>query len=215
MRVPGFFKMFAKSMALACSLLLLLALAACGNATSTSGSTPTATSQSAASPTAATTPTTSTSATMTTYTGSGYSIDYPQGWKVNAAGKSVVFTDSTGIYNFTIVTSPNPGGIASPDTVVNAGINGVKGTLTNTQTVDVPASTTIGGDTWVQKSIAGNSTTGGQTGMVQMVVASDNHPANSPSTNSFTIIYATLQATFQAANGQYFQPMLQSFKFTA
>ena len=152
---------------------------------------------------------------MTTYTGSGYTIGYPQGWKVNAADKSVVFTDSTGVYNLTIVISPNPGGIASPDTVVNAGINGVKGSLTNTQTVNVPASTTIGGDTWVQKSIAGNSTAAGQTGMVQMVVASDNHPANSASTNSFTIIYATLQATFDTANSQYFQPMIQSFKFTS
>ena len=152
---------------------------------------------------------------MTTYNGNGYSIDYPQGWKGNATGKSVVFTDSSGVYNFTIVVSPNPGGIASPDTVVDAGVNGVKGSLKNTQTVNVPPSTTIGGDTWVQKSITGDSTAAGQTGTVQMVVASDNHPANSPSTNSFTIIYATLEATFGAANGQYFQPMLQSFKFTS
>ena len=215
MRTRGFFKNSAKSLLAACSLALVLTLAACGSATSTSGSTPTpaATSQPASTPTVASTPTTST--TLTTYTGKGYSIGYPQGWKVNAAGNSVVFTDSTGIYNFTIVISPNPGGIASADTVVNAGVNGVKGSLTNTQTVNVPASTTIGGDTWVQKSIAGNSTAAGQTGMVQMVVASDNHPASSPSTNSFTIIYATLQATFDAANGQYFQPMIQSFKFTA
>lgn len=152
---------------------------------------------------------------MTTYTGNGYTIGYPQGWKVNTAGKSVVFTDATGIYNFTIVVSPNPGGVASPDTVVNAGIQGVKGTMKNPQTVNVPPTTTIGGDTWVQKSIAGQSTAGSQSGTVQIVVASDNHPANSSSTNSFTIIYATLQSTFSAANAQYFQPMIQSFKFTS
>ena len=126
-----------------------------------------------------------------------------------------MFTDSTGIYNLTIVVTPNPGGIASADTVVNTGIQGVKGTLTNPQTVNIAPTTTIGGDTWVQKSIAGDSSTAGQTGTVQLVVASDNHPANSTSTNSFTIIYATLQATFDAANGQYYQPMLQSFKFTS
>ncbi len=216
MHLPGFFKFSARSIVFVCSICLALALAACGSATTTTGSTPTATSQPSSSPTAASTPTTSTSSTtLTTYTGKGYSIGYPQGWKVNTSGNSVVFTDSSGVYNFTLVTSPNPGGIASPDTIVNAGVNGVKGSLTNTQTVNVPASTTIGGDTWVQKSITGDSSAAGQTGTVQMVVASDNHPANSPSTNSYTIIYATLQATFDAANGQYFQPMLQSFKFTS
>jgi len=152
---------------------------------------------------------------LTTYTGNGYTIGYPQGWKVNAAGKNVVFTDSTGIYSLTIVVSPNPGGIASPDTVINAEMQVVNGTLKNPQTVNVPSSTTIGGDTWVQKSITGDSSAAGQTGTVQIVVASDNHPANSPSTNSYTITYGTLQATFDAANNQYFLPMLQSFKFTS
>jgi hypothetical protein len=215
MRLPGFFRIPAKPLLLACSMFLVLLLAACGSSGTTSGSTPTTAPTSQASPSPAVTPTSATTANLTTYTGNGYTIGYPQGWKVNAAGKSVVLADPTGIYNLTIVISPNPGGVIGPDSVVNLGIQGVKGTLTNPQTVNVPSSITIGGDSWVQKSIAGTSTAGGQSGVVQVVAASDNHPANSPSTNSYTIIYATLQATFAAANTQYFQPMLQSFKFTA
>lgn len=211
MRTPAFCKISARSMVATCSLVLVLALAlaACGSATSTSGSTPTPTSP------PATSPTTSTSATMTTYTGNGYSIDYPQGWKVNAAGNNVVFTDPTGIYSLTLVIAPNPNDTVSSDTLVNTALQLATSTLKNPQTVNVPTSTTIGGDTWAQKSVAGTATIGDQTGTVQVVVASDNHPANSPSTNSYTITYQTLQATFAAANSQYFQPMIQSFKFTS
>lgn len=213
MRTSRLFKFSIRSMVAACSLVLVLALAACGSATSTSGSTPTATTAPVATPTVATTPTTST--TLTTYNGNGYSIGYPQGWNVNHGGNSVAFTDPTGIYSLTILVVPNPGGAISADTVVNTGVQLATGTLKNTQMVNVPASTTIGGDTWVQKSLAGTSAAAGQTGTVQAVVASDNHPANSSSTNSYTITYQTLQATFDAANGQYFQPMVQSFKFTS
>jgi hypothetical protein len=211
MHLPAFFKFSARSMIAACSLVLVLvlALAACGSATSTSGSTPTPTSQPVSSPSA------STSATLTTYTGNGYSIDYPQGWKVNAAGKSVVFTDPTGIYSLTVLIAPDPNDTISSGTVVNTALQLATSTLKNPQAVNVPASTTIGGDTWAQKSVAGTASVGNQTGTVQVVVASDNHPANSPSTNSYTITYQTLQATFATANSQFFQPMIQSFKFTS
>src|SRR5690348_4817419 len=135
MPTSGFFKISARSMVAACSLVLVLvlALAACGSATSTSGSTPTPTSQPVSSPTTATSPTTST--TLTTYTGSGYSIDYPQGWKVNAAGKSVVFSDPTGIYSLTVLTAPNPNDTISSDTVVNASLQLATSALKNPQTV--------------------------------------------------------------------------------
>ena len=201
---------------LVCALIFMVVLAACGGST-TSNPTPTPTPTTAAKPSPTTPPTTTPPATagFVTYTGSGFTINYPQGWKVTAAGTSVVFADPTGIYNLTIVVSPDPGGIASSDTVVNASIQGVKGTVKNPQAVNVPATVTIGGDSWVQKSISGGSSAGGQAGVVQLVVASDNHPANSPSTNSYTVIYATLQATFDAVSARYFQPMLQSFKFTA
>lgn len=213
MRLPGFLKIPARNTMIACSIFLVLVLAACGSSGTTSGTTPTTAPTSQPSPTTASSPTTST--TLTTYTGNGYTIGYPQGWKVNAGGKSVVFTDPTNIYSLSILVVPDPGGAISPDTVVNTAVQLATANLKNTQTVNVPASTTIGGDTWTQKSIAGTSSAAGQTGTVQAVVAADNHPANSASTNSYAITYQTLQATFDTANTQYFQPMLQSFKFTS
>ena len=191
-------------------------LTACGGGSTTSNPTPTPTTAAKASPT--TPPTTTPPATtgFVAYTANAaFTMNYPQGWKVTTSGKSVVFADATGIYNLTIVVSPDPGGIASADTVVNTAIQGVKATMKNPQTVNVPPTANIGGDSWVQKSISGNSSSAGQAGVVQLVVASDNHPANSPTTNSFTVIYATIQGLFSAANTQYFQPMLQSFKFTS
>ncbi len=212
MRISGLSRNLARNVLFACSILLFLLLTACGTIGAPSSSTPTPSSTAAVTPTTAAT---STAANLTTYTGNGYTIGYPQGWKANASGNSVVFSDPNSIYTLTLVVAPNPGGALGPDTVVNTSVQGVTATLKNTQTVNVPSSTTIGGDSWTQKSVSGTSSATGQVGVVQLVVASDNHPANSASTSSYTVIYGTLQATFDAANGQYFQPMLQSFKFTS
>ena len=198
-----------------CVISFMVLLTACGGGSTTSNPTPTSTTAAKASATTPPTTTPPATAGFVTYTGTAFTMNYPQGWKVTTSGQSVVFADATGIYNLTIVVSPNPGGIASADTVVNAAIQGVKNTMKNPQTVNVPPTANIGGDSWVQKSISGNSSSAGQAGVVQLVVASDNHPANSPTTNSFTVIYATIQGLFSAANTQYFQPMLQSFKFTS
>ena len=215
MRLPEH-KSIPRGMALfSCAIICTIFLAACGGGSTASNPTPTPTTAAKPSPTTPPTTTPPATAGFVTYTGSGFTIKYPQGWKANPAGKGIGFADPSDIYNLTILITPDPGGLASPDTVVNASIQGVKGTFKNPQTVNVPATVTIGGDSWVQKSISGDFSFGGQSGVVQLVVASDNHPANSPSTNSFTVIYATLQATFDTANAQYFQPMLQSFKFTA
>jgi photosystem II reaction center protein PsbP len=213
MRFTGFFRNLARNILLACSMLLVLLLAACGSTGASPGSTPTSapTSQ----PSQAASPTSATTANLTTYTGNGFTIGYPQGWKVNAAGKSVVFADASGVYNLTIVVTPDPGGLVSPDTIVTTVIQGAKNALKNPQDVNVQSTVTIGGDRWVQKSVTGTSSAAGQNGVVQLVFASDNHPATSPSTNNFTITYSTLQAMFNAANSQYYQPMLQSFKFTS
>lgn len=198
-----------------CVIIFTVLLTACGGGSTTPNPTPTPTAAAKPSPTTQPTATSPATSGFVTFTGTGFSISYPSGWKVSSSSGRVTFDDATGIYNFAIVVSPDPGGLASPDTVVSTSIQGVKATLKNPQTVNVPPTTTIGGDSWVQKSISGGSTSEGQAAVVQFVVASDNHPANSAATQSFTIIYATTQILFSAANTQYFQPMLQSFKFTA
>lgn len=196
---------------LSCSLLLVVVLAACslGGSTSTSTSTPTATAK--PSPTPSPTPAVS----LTTYTGNGYTIGYPQGWKATTTSTGVSFADSTSAFNFVIVVASDPNGIATASTFLNAEVSASKTKLKNPQTVSVPPTTTIGGDSWVQSSLAGTGTSGGQSVVVQFVIACDNHPANSASTKSFSLVYGTAQALFSTANTMYFQPMLQSFKFTS
>jgi hypothetical protein len=212
MRLLGY-KSIPRWMALLmCAIVLTVLLTACGGGSTTTGSTPT-TAAKPSPTTQATTPASTSS--FVTYKGSDFTINYPQGWKASAAGTKVTFTDSTGAYYLAIGVSPDPGGLASADTVASVSIQAVKASLKNPQTVNVPSKATIGGDSWVQKSISGTSSATGQVGIVQLVVASDNHPANSPSTKSFTVVYVTLQLLFDAVNSQYYQPMLQSFKFTA
>lgn len=191
----------------ACCMILALLLVACGGGT-TSTPTPAPTPQPSSTPSPTPTP------GLTVYTGKGYSISYPQGWKVTPSSNQVTFSDATDIYNLTIVVSPNPNGIADASTVVNTSIEATQKTMKNPQTETLSPTTTVGGDSWVQKSITGTVTTNGQSADAQVVVMSDNHPANAANTQNFTIVYATEKSLFATANTSYFQPMLHSFKFT-
>jgi hypothetical protein len=190
-----------------CCMILTLLLVACGGGTT---STPTPAPTPRPSPTPSPTPTPG----LTVYTGNGYSISYPQRWKVTPSGIQVSFTGASGLYNMTIVVNPNPDSIIDASTVANESIAAVKKQMENPQTETLPATTTVGGDSWVQKSISGTETSNGQSIDVQVVVISDNHPAKSANTQNFTIIYVSEKSVFATANTSYFQPMLQSFKFT-
>lgn len=196
---------------LTCSLILVVVFAACGGSSSSTTSTPTPTVK--PSPTPSPTPAVS----FTTYTGNSYTIGYPQGWKVTSSnnGEQITFTDSATMYFVGIIVAPNPNGITSANTFLNAEVDAVQKNVKNSQVVNVPPTTTIGGDTWVQKSLAGTINSNGQTGDFQIVFACDNHPANTPSTKSFTILYGATKSSFASANSTYFQSMLQSFKFTS
>jgi hypothetical protein len=192
-------------MPVCCCMILALLLVACGGGT-TSTPTPAPTPQ--PSPTPSSTPTPG----LTVYKGKGYSISYPQGWKATPSGNSVVFSSASGVYSLAIAVNSNPDGIINASTFVNNSISGTKKTMKNPQTETLPPTTTVGGDSWGQKSISGTETSSGVS--VQIVVISDNHPANSAHNQNFIIDYATEKSRFATANESYFQPMLQSFKFT-
>jgi hypothetical protein len=152
---------------------------------------------------------------LTVYAGNGYSIGYPQGWKVTPSGnEAVTFSDETTGYALTIVVFPNPNGITDASTVVKTDIESNKKTMQNPQTETLPPTTTVGGDRWVQQSISGTETSNGESFDVQLVVISDDHPAHSANTQNFTVIYTTDKSSFATANTSYFQPMLHSFTFT-
>ncbi len=187
-----------------CCLLLAPLLIACGSSGS-SGSTSTPTSAP---------PSTSTSTTMTTLTGNGFTISYPQTWHVSRAGQRLVtFEDSTGMMKLSVTIIPDPNGSISADSLVDTGVKAATAALKNTQTESVPATTTIGGQTWVQKSVSGTQRLNNQDTMLQVVVLANVHPGNTPLSKGYTIVYRTTKAMFNQANTTYFQPMLQSFQF--
>jgi hypothetical protein len=195
-----------RMVAVFCSLILALLLVACGGGTT---STPSATPTSKPSPTATATATPA----LTVYAGKGYSIGYPQGWKATPSGKQVDFTDASKVYHVTIIVEPNSGGAFDASTVVNASIDGIKKTMKTPQGEPLPPTTTVGGQSWVQKSISGTETSNGQDVHLHIVVMSDNHPAHATNTQNFTLLYGTTNGGFATGDTSYFQPMLKSFKF--
>ena len=163
------------------------------------------------------TPTPTTATAMTTFTGDGFTISYPQTWKVKKDGTGVTFTDPSGIAYFQIHEAPNPTGIVSTSNQVTLGLETFKSQAKNYQQQSVPTTTTLAGETWSQGAATGDITPSGQStrANVKIYVISNNHPANSTSTKAFIIGYATGSQVFDLANSGYFQPMLQSFKFTS
>ncbi len=186
-----------------CTAILAILLVACDTGIGGSTSTP--------APKPSPTPT---AAPFSIYLGTGYTILYPKGWSVtNASGGTVRFKDSTGTNNLAVVVSPDPKGHASANALVDASIKVAKSQLKNPQTEPVPPATTIGGDSWSQKSVSGTTTQKGQSMVEQLVVIADVHPAKSTASKGFVIVYGTAKPHFDQASTTYFQSMLQSFKF--
>lgn len=205
-------KQFAHWSALAlCILTLAVLLVACGDAgvggtTSTPTPPPTPTSP-PVSPTAVT-------AAMTTFQGNGFTMSYPQNWQTARQGDNLfTFTDTTGNIKMTITIAPDPNGTISADSVTSTALQAARALLKNSQTVSVPSTTSIAGDTWSQQSASGTQQVNDQNIDIQVVVLADVHPANALESKSYTIVYQAPASAFAQANTAYFQPMLQSFKF--
>src|SRR6266571_3011981 len=198
-----------------CSLVLAVLLVACGGS-STSGTTSTPTSAPTSTPTLAPTSTSPSAATgaMTAFQGNGFTISYLQAWQINRKANNLfTFTDSTGGIKMTITVAPDPNGAISADSVASTALKAAQVLLKNPQTVSVSSTSTVGGDSWSQIAASGTQRLNNQDTDVQVVVLADVHPANTPLSKSFTILYQAPVSTFSQDNTAYFQPMLQSFKF--
>jgi hypothetical protein len=200
-------------MPVCCCMILALMLVACGGGT-TSTPTPAPTPQPSPTPSPTPTPSPIPTPVLKVYTGKGYSISYPKGWQVNTSSVGVAFGDATNGYFLAITVNPNPNDTISASTFAHDTLSATKTQMKNPQTETLPPTTTVGGESWVQKSISGTETVLGLSGVVQVVVISDNHPANSADTQNFTIEYQMLKSSFATATTSYFQPMLHSLKFT-
>jgi len=151
---------------------------------------------------------------MIAYLGNGFTISYPQTWQISRKANNLfTFTDSTGGIKMTITVAPDPNGAISADSVASTALKAAQVLLKNPQTVSVSSTSTVGGDSWSQIAASGTQRLNNQDTDVQVVVLADVHPANTPLSKSFTILYQAPVSTFSQDNTAYFQPMLQSFKF--
>lgn len=194
-----------------CSILLIVVLAACGGgSTASSTSTPTST------PTPKPTPSPTSPSNAQTYTGDGYTIDYPSGWQTTSpAAGQVIFADPSSGAALRINVVDDTGG-QTADAIVTATLQQFQSQYTNFQQMtNVPASASVAGDTWSQGGATYDVTQNGQTTTYQAVIQADGHPANSSMPKGFLIIYAAPTQVFDQANNDDFQPMLQSFTFTS
>jgi hypothetical protein len=187
------------------------------------------------------TPTPTPAPALTTYTGQGYTIGYPKDWTyknvngqslatnafignyinslsriINQTGQQIpitIFSDSSGTNTLTVGTLPNPNGIISTQTALNAATAVFRSIVKNCKSASIASQTTVGGQTWNQTAATGTIT---QAGVINGKIVSlvSNHPAQSASTKLYFIIYAGLASTFDTTNSTAFQPMLQSFKFS-
>jgi hypothetical protein len=204
---------FLWSMLIGCSILLTLFISACS--TSGSGGAPTI-------PTP--TPTPSPTPTVNSYTGQGYTINYPKDWTYQkdnhqVAGHGIpvtVFRDSLGINTITIGVLPDPNGTISAQTVVNAAVElaGLNPSGKNYKQAPIADKTTLGGQTWNQIGATGDITQKGTTVNVKAIGLACNYPANSPTTALYVIVYGGPTATFDNTDNMDFQPTLKSLKFS-
>jgi hypothetical protein len=200
-----------------CSLILTVLLVACGGS-STSGTTSTPvltpTTPPTQAPTTPSAPPTAATGAMISFQGNGFTISYPQNWQITTKANNLfTFTDNTGGIKMTITVAPDPNGTISADTVASTALKAAQVLLKNAQTVSVPSTTTVGGESWSQIAASGTQRLNNQDTNVQVVVLAVVHPANTLLSKSFTILYQAPVSTFSQDDTNYFQPTLQSFKF--
>jgi hypothetical protein len=206
--VVGTKNLACRIMAGICGLILALLLVACGGSTNSSGKSDSVNYSNSATETAAWQMN-----EMKTYSGNGFTIEYPQKWKEVTSGTEVTFTDPLGNYNLTVGTAPNTHGNVSASKLAEAGVTKVKTSLKNVETVTVPQTTTLAGETWCQRSFTGTHTYQGQSAPITADVLATNYPEHTSGTKGYVIAYAAVKDQFAQAQNTYFTPMLQSFKF--
>ncbi|HCI81940.1 MAG TPA: hypothetical protein DHW02_19875 [Ktedonobacter sp.] len=202
-----------------CAVALLLLFTACqwtsGPQNTTSTPTPLPTPTFTPTPTPSPTPIV---ATLKTYTGNGYTIDYPKGWTASIGSDNIVsFTDPTGLLSMTITVQSNAQGATGSTDLVDNALQVFKTQASNFQQLNVASTATIGSETWSQGAATGDVPVTGQVAPVTMknVVIADNHPTASSTTMAYTISYSAGVQDFHLYDQGYFQPMLQSFAFTS
>lgn len=188
--------------------LLLTLLAACSSPGGiASSSTPTATPSPTPSPTPA----------LTAYTGDGFTFSYPKDWTKSVSDGQTIVQDAPGTNVLTVGTIANANGIVTPGAILKVTLASAakEANMTGTSPANVPASVSLAGETWMQGGTRGTMNKSGVSAPFEFVVLATNHPANTPKTRLFEIIYGGQLEGSTLVDEQIFQAMLTSFKFTS
>lgn len=183
-------------------LALTLSLVACGNGASTTTTTPPSPDAPTATP------------SVKDYAGDGYTLSYPQNWQVTTQAGIVHFSPSNGDQwpNVAIRTAAYDNTPGTPGVSLDQQLSIEGTTLTGYQgyqsDTTVPATASLGGDTWKESGAMYNQ--GGQG--LKTVILGGQHPA---STGKIFIIDLNAQAaSYDQDYRTTFQAILQSFKFS-
>lgn len=178
-------------------LLILLILTACGGSSSST-----------------------TSGAIQTYTGSGFTIQYPASWHVFSSQShgisSTVIRDTISNNAFTIEKVPDPQGLESAATIADSSVQAVltAPNLEKSQRVSIPATVALNGIIWVQRKITYITCVHGQGVPTTILLLVTIHPAHSVNTQAYRLVYGGPTVLFNQNNAQIFQPILYSFHFT-
>jgi hypothetical protein len=209
---PFWSQVAGKALLILCFLTLILALTACDDQGSVAQSTVIPSSPTPPQFQISTPPPVAT-VTFQAYTGSDFSLNYPQTWVVRAAGTVVSLSDASGTYNLTVNLQPNADGKMSANQLADTSLAGVKTSLNHPQHVAISATITLAGTTWSQRAVSGTTLSNGVQVEREVIILATNHPAHAANTSGIVLIYMGLKQSFAQARKTYFAPMLQTFAF--
>lgn len=151
-----------------------------------------------------------------TFKGNDFSINYPQNWtyKKDSDGQ-VTFSNADGSAAFIVGATAAPNGIVSTASALDAGMASFKSTDKNYKEEKVPATVKIAGATWNQRAATGDDTENGVTTNLKIYAIATQYPEKKSNTKLFFISYLTTTDAFDQTNTDVFQPMLNTFKFSA
>lgn len=149
------------------------------------------------------------------YQGDGFSIKYPQGWEVteDPDTQRVTISEPATTLSLVIQSVPNPGGLIAPETAVDVLI---QATLPDAEEQSSEA-VTINGQEWQKKTVKAEveESSSGQKVPATGAILTTNYPADNPNTQAYGLIYAAPDLIFATTDTTIFQPMVNSFEFTA
>lgn len=151
--------------------------------------------------------------TFQSYTGSVFSLQYPQAWVVRSAGTVVSLSDASGTYNLTVNLQPNANGQLSANQLADASLTSAKAALTNPQSVAVSPTIRMAGTSWSQRAVSGVTLSNGVQIQREVIILATNHPPRAADTRGIVLIYTGLKQSFSQASSTYFAPMLHTFTF--